>query len=368
MKNIQQACVVGDAMIPGEGFRAAFEAHLADFVETVAVGDWERDWSKLQYRRLEVEKRGPEIEVVPEIVAESGTHAEILMGLFVPISTKVFDAMPDLKIAGVCRAGLENVNVEEADRRGVAVFNVMGRNAEAVSDFTVGLMLAEARNIARAHHAIRNGDWRKSFPNSESVPQLKGKTVGIVGFGHIGQLVAKKLSGFDLTVVVHDPFIDDGTVAAAGATLVSKEDLCRRSDFITVHARLTEASKGMIGRSEFALMKPTAYFINTGRAGLVDHTALTEALSGGRIAGAGIDVFPTEPIPEGDAILALDNVTLTTHIAGTTTEALTNSPSLLMEDIRRLLADASPRYLVNPAVLKNEAFSRWLSRVQGTIH
>lgn len=367
MAKIHQACVVGDAMIPGTGFRSAFEAYLADYVETVTIDDWESDWGKLQYRRLEVEKHGPEIEVVPEIVVTKGKGAEILMGLFVPISTKVLDALPKLKIAGVCRAGLENVNVEAASQRGVLVFNVMGRNAEAVSDFAVGLMLAESRNIARAHCAIKTGEWRKTFANSASVPQLGGKRVGIVGFGYIGQLVAKKLSGFAVDIAVYDPFVDAKTIKEHGGVSVSKEALFRESDFVTVHARLTDENKGMIGRTEFSQMKPSAYFINTGRAGLVDHAALAAALNKQRIAGAGIDVFPTEPISENDELLGLDNVTLTTHIAGTTTEALTNSPALLMEDIRRLFAGESPRYVVNPTVLENESFSQWLSEVKKTI-
>ena len=129
----------------------------------------------------------------------------MLAGLFVPISSKVFDAMPKLRIAGVSRAGVENVNVAEATKRGIVVFNIEGRNAEAVSDFAVGMMLAECRNIARAHFAIKSGQWRKTFSNSDWVPELKGKKVGIIGFGYIGRLVAQKLSGFGVIRLVYDP-------------------------------------------------------------------------------------------------------------------------------------------------------------------
>ena len=114
----------------------------------MVVSDWETNWDQLQYRRLEVEKRGPEIEVVDETIEKEGKDADVLMGLFVPVSSKVMDAMPNLRIVGVSRAGLENVNVAEATKRGILVFNVQGRNAHAVSDFAVGMMLAECRNIA----------------------------------------------------------------------------------------------------------------------------------------------------------------------------------------------------------------------------
>ena len=364
MCRIKKACILGDAMIPGKEFAPAFERYLAKYVGEVEIGDWESDWQKLQHRRLEVEKQGPEIESVPQMISASCSEAELVMGLFVPVSSKLMDAMPKLKIAGVCRAGLENVNLTEATERGILVFNVMGRNAEAVSDFAVAMMLAEARNIARAHYAIKQGEWRKTFSNSDTVPQLNEKTIGIIGFGFIGQLVARKLSGFNTRILVFDPYLDEGVAAEKGVTSVSKDQLFRESDFVTVHARLTDENKGMIGKDEFALMKPTSYFVNTGRAGLIDHGALVETLREKRIAGAALDVFPTEPIGADDELVGMDNVTLTTHIAGTTREALSNSPGLLMEDIERLLSGKKPLFMVNPEVLENEAFSSWLSQVK----
>jgi len=364
MNKINKALLVGDAMIPGSTFEHHFPAYLSDFVQEYKVSDWEDSWDKLQFRRLEVEKRGPEIEEVPELVQTEGAEAEMLMGLFVPVSSKVMKAMPKLRIAGVCRAGLENVNLEEATRRGILIFNVKGRNAEAVSDFAVGLMLSESRNIARAHFAIKNGTWRKTFSNSDHVPQLKGKTIGIIGFGYIGQLVARKLSGFGVNLIVFDPYMDPSVISAAGAMSVEKDELFRTSDFVTIHARLSEESKGMIGAGELGLMKPTSYLINTGRAGLIDHDALLQVLQEGKIAGAGLDVFPTEPLPEESGFRELDNVTLTTHIAGTTAEALTNSPALLMEDMAKFLQGEEARFIVNHEVLENGEFKQWLKTKQ----
>ncbi|MBK5247138.1 MAG: 2-hydroxyacid dehydrogenase [Peptostreptococcaceae bacterium] len=364
MKRIKKACILGDAMIPGELFKPGFDKYLSPYVEEVKVGDWETNAQTLQFRRLEVEKKGPEIEIVPEMITEKDRDTEIAMGLFVPISSKMMEALPNLRIVGVCRAGLENVNLEEATRRGILVFNVMGRNAEAVSDFAVGLMLAEGRNIARAHFAIKQGEWRKAFSNSDSVPQLKEKTIGLVGFGFIGQLVAQKLSGFKTQVLVYDPYANKEIVMKAGVKLVSKEELFSQSDFVSIHARLTDDNKGMVGKEEFALMKPTSYFINTGRAGLVDYKALFDVLKENRIAGAALDVFPIEPIPALDAIVSLDNVTLTTHIAGTTTEALTSSPGLLMEDITKFLEDKNPLFIINPEVMEQEGFKKWITTIR----
>lgn len=354
-----KALLLGDAMIPGEKFEAAWHKCLGAYGDDVVTGGWELNWDKLQYRRLEVEKHGPDIEPADPLILANGADRELLMGLFVPVSAAVMDAMPHLRIVGVSRAGLENVNVSEATKRGILVFNVQGRNAQAVSDFAVGMMLAECRNIARAHYAIKNGTWRKKFVNSEFIPELTGRTVGIVGFGYIGRLVAQKLSGFNVKRVVYDPYASEEDIAAAGCVKVNLETLMSESDFVTLHARLTDENKHMIGAPQLALMKSTAYLINMGRAGLVDNDALADALKEGRIMGAALDVYPTEPLPGDSPLLQLDNVTLTTHIAGTTADALGNSPALLMDDVGRFLSGEKARFIVNPEVLDNATFKAW---------
>lgn len=353
--------LLGDAMIPVQGFKAAWEKYLAPYGSIGFAGDWEPSWDKLQFRRLEVEKQGPEIEPCDPLVLAHGTDCNLIAGLFVPVSAAVIDAMPGLRIIGVSRAGLENVNIKKATERGVLVFNVMGRNAHAVSDFAIGMMLAEARNIARAHYAIKNGTWRKEFANKDNIPELGGKTVGLVGFGFIGSLVAKKLSGFDVKVIVYDPYANQEKLKAAGVTPVGLEELFKTSDFVSIHARLTEENKKMINGDLIGLMKPTAYFINTSRAGLVDQDVLVAALKAGKIQGTAIDVFPTEPIPAESPYLGLDNVTLTSHLAGTTSDALTNSPFLLLEDIAKFVSGGEARYIVNKEVLEHPGFTAWFN-------
>jgi D-3-phosphoglycerate dehydrogenase len=287
-----------------------------------------------------------------------------LAGLFIPVSSKVIEAMPKLRIVGVSRAGLENVNTEKATERGILVFNVMGRNAHAVSDFAIGLMLAEGRNIARAHHAIKKGEWRKTFSNNDNIPEMGGKTIGLVGFGFIGSLVAKKLSGFDVKVMVYDPYADPERIKASGCVPAGLEELFKASDFISLHARLTGENKKMVNKELISLMKQSAYLINTSRAGLVDQEALAGALKDKKIQGAALDVFNTEPIPADSPFLELDNVTLTSHLAGTTSDALTNSPFLLMEDVAKFLKGEEARFIVNKEVIERADFKEWLESVR----
>ena len=170
--------ISGDAMIPGKLFEGAVTKHLGKYVDNYVVGDFETNWGSLQERRLLVEQQGPEIEVIPDVVLEN-KDADILTGLFVPVSSKLMDEMPNLRIVGLARAGKENINLDYATKKGILAFNIMGRNAEAVSDFTIGMMLSESRNIARAHHSIKNRGWQKEFSNINFIPQLKNKKIGI---------------------------------------------------------------------------------------------------------------------------------------------------------------------------------------------
>lgn len=356
--------LLGDAMIPSAGFAGAWDKYLAPYGEKVFVGDWETSWDELQRRRLIVEQQGPEVEPCDPLILEHGKDANVLCGLFITCSSKVMDAMPNLRMIGVSRAGLENVNVEEATKRGILVFNVMGRNAQAVSDFAISLMLAEARNTARAHHAIMSGQWRKKFSNSHAIPELEGKTFGLVGFGYIGSLVAKKLQGWDPRILVYDPYADPERIKAAGCIPATLEEVFSESDFVSLHARLTKENKGMIDARLINMMKPTAVFVNTSRSGLVDQDALVKALREKRILGAALDVFDEEPLPSDSPYLELDNVTLTTHIAGTTADALGKSPYLLMNEMAKFLAGEDSRFIVNREVLENPAFKAWLEGVR----
>ena len=354
----------GDPMINGDIFEKAIKKHLGKYVNEIFVGDWETDYQRLQERRLKVEQQGPEIEDIPDVVLQHGKNSEMLTGLFVPVSSKLMDAMPNLRIVGLSRGGTENINIEEATKRGILAFKVEGRNAEAVSDFTIGLILAESRNIARSHYSIMNGGWQKKFSNDVFIPQLKGKKIGIAGFGYIGRMVAKKLSGWDLDVLVYDAFTIPEEIEKFGYKRVSKEELFRESDFVSINLRLVDATKHWVDRNHLEMMKVTSYFINTARSGLVDMDALFDVLKDKKIAGAALDVFDAEPLEKNNPWITLDNVTLTTHIAGTTTEVLTGSPFLLMEDIERLFNTENPFFILNPEVLFDQRFINWFQGVK----
>ena len=191
--------------------------------------------------------------------------------------------------------------------------NTPGRNARAVAECALGLMLSEVRNLARSYALLKEGIWTRDFPNRDSIPELHEKTVGLVGYGAVARLVAGYLHALGSHVLAFDPYVTGPT---PGVTLVDLDTLMRRSDVVSLHARLTEETHHLIGSAELELMKPTAILVNTARSGLLDEDALVRALSERRIMGAALDVFDTEPLPKGHALLALDNVTLAPHLAG----------------------------------------------------
>ena len=181
------------------------------------------------------------------------------------------------------------MDVEYANSKGILVYNTPGRNADAVADFTIGAMIAECKILPEAYGS--EGRWIREYPNLH-IPDLPGKTVGIIGLGEIGLKVAKRLTGFDVNMIAYDPYAKD---VPDYIELVSLEQLMKESDFVTIHARLTKETERMIGAELINMMKPTAYLINTSRSALVDEKALYQALKEGRLAGAALDVFDVEP-------------------------------------------------------------------------
>jgi len=335
---------IGDLYIPAEFMEAGYK-ELADAGVDVVVRQWHHDTlADLQKDNLAVEQGGPEaVKLPPELIHDVADY-EIISGQFPPIGRDVIDAARKLKVLAVLRGGVENVAAEYAAERGIAVFNTPGRNARAVAEFTLGVILAEIRNIARAHAALQQATWRKDFPNSEYIPELYGKTVGLVGYGHVGFLVAGYLQAFGSRIVAYDPYVRGDT---APAELVDLPTLLTESDVVSVHARLTDESHHLIGEAELAMMKPSAVLINTARSGLVDEQALIGALQAGRIKGAAVDVFDEEPLCADHPFLKLDNVTLTPHLAGSTKDAFANSPKLMAGHLLRLLRGETDLPIVN---------------------
>lgn len=320
---------IGDLFIPASYIEKGF-APLREKGHVVEVMDWPlKSFDELQNYNLLVETQGCQALQPPQCVFELCADADVIVTQFCTVTRELVDACPKLKAIGVLRGGIENVCSEYAREKGIEVFNAPGRNAEAVSDFTVGMIICEARNIARGHHGILTGRWIRDYSNSGMIPDLPGRTVGLIGCGAIGMKVAKKLSGFDMTLLGYDPFASAERCKEAGIDPVELDELMARADFVSLHARLTAENRHLIDARRLALMKPTAYLINTSRAGLIDEAALVEALRAKKIAGAALDVYEHEPPQPDDPLLALDNVTLTPHMAGGSNDAFFNTPILL---------------------------------------
>jgi D-3-phosphoglycerate dehydrogenase / 2-oxoglutarate reductase len=343
--------VIGDALLPAEVITAGL-ADLDDNLEVTSVLTWgPPDEAEIDRMALRLESDGPEAEDPPKELLPHLAEAEALVVHYCPVSASILARAPRLRVLATCRAGTENLAVDEAVDRGVLVVHVVGRTTEAVSDFAVGLLLAEARNIARAHRRLVEGGWDKRFPNSAFTPELEAKTVGVVGFGQVGAAVARKLQGFRVRLLGHDPFVADEKIRAGGADSVALDRLLGESDFVTLHARPQPGAPPLIGRRELGLMKPTAFLINTARAALVDTDTLIDALRTGVIAGAALDVHDREPLGPDHPLLGLDNVTLTPHLASSTKECTDKSPRLLAGDLRLLFEGGRPRHALNPELV-----------------
>ena len=346
---------IGDLFIPCSYIEQGF-ASLAPLGVTVETVEWRlEDFDQLQEVNLKIEQAGSDAVEPPDYVAEALRDARIVVTHFCPVTAGLLDRCPQVKVVGVLRGGCENVNVDHARRKGILVFNTPGRNADAVADFTVGVMIAECRNIAKGHHGLKQGQWIRRYPNYRTIPDMPGRTVGLIGLGEIGRKVARRLVGFDVEILGCDPYVSAAAARRSGARLVELDELLRSSDFVSLHARLTQANRKMIGRRELGLMKPTAYLVNTARAHLVDEDALHEALAAGRIAGAAIDVFEAEPPGIDHPLVRLANITVTPHMAGGSVDAFINSPRRLAADMAHLFGDPSEiRFLLNP-----EALAAW---------
>lgn len=333
---------IGDLLIPSEFIEKGFEGFKKNGVSVETV-TWKLDsYDELQHINLLVEQKGAEVYQVPDYILEAVKDADIVITQFCTITKALMDYCENLKAIGVLRGGIENINYEYACKKGILVFNTPGRNATAVADFTVGMLLAECRNIAKSHFELKNGKWIRDYSNAAYVPDLQGKIAGIIGYGSIGRKVAKRLRAFDMEIIVYDPYYKGDEVE-----MVSLEQLMKRSDFVLVHYRLTPETKHMINKEMLDLMKPTAYLINTARSGLVDEVALTETLKAKKIYGAAIDVFDVEPPQEDYPLLQCDNVTVTPHMAGGTKDAFLNSPVLLAKELKKALDGKNTQFLLN---------------------
>jgi D-3-phosphoglycerate dehydrogenase len=250
---------------------------------------------------------------------------------------------PKLKLISVQGVGTDNVDLEAARRRGVTVTNTPGVNSVSVAELALGLIFALVRGIPASDRRLRAGVWQHP-PAFE----LQGKTLGLLGLGAIGSHLAKLAQGIGMQVVAWSWRHDPERAARLGVALVERDELFRRADVVSVHLKNTPEARASIGRREFGLMKPTAVLINTARAALLDQEALVEALQRGRIAGAGLDVYLTEPLPpDQNPFKELDNVVIMPHAGGVTDESNERSRIRPVENVVAFL-EGRPQHVVNP--------------------
>lgn len=271
------------------------------------------------------------------------------------VGREVFEGATRLKLLGVCRADVSHVAVDAATEHGVLVVNTPGRNSVAVAELAVGLMLALLRSIPAAHNMVRSREWVDPTAAYFSLrgAEITGKTIGIVGFGAIGRQVARRLSGFETLILVYDPYVNVQEISEIGASPVGLDELMGQSDIVTLHCPVAPDTLGLIDSRRIALMKRTAYLVNTASTFVIDGDAIVKALREKRIAGAAFDVYETWPVRPDSPLLDLDNVVLTPHVGGATAETIMRHSQTVVDDIERFLRGERPRNLVNPKVWDN---------------
>jgi D-3-phosphoglycerate dehydrogenase len=346
--------IVGDAFVHASFFAHALTTHfhaakLLQAGEELAFATLQTGWPDVpQINNDEIREY---VGNFYEIVALA-QDAQVLVTHVGPLTSAMLQLLPDLQIIGCCRGGPVNINVAAATARRIPVVNAPARNAQAVIEFTLGVMLAECRGISRAHKALSQGIWQGEIYRYEQAGrELQGQTIGLVGFGAIAQGLIPYLKPFNLRILAFDPYVPPERAAALGVELVDLPTLLGAADIVSIHARVTPQTTGLMGATEFAQMKPGAYFINTARGPLVDYAALYAALAGGHLGGAALDTFAVEPPPADWPLLALPNVTVTPHIAGASREAARRGAEIVAQDIANFFAGQPLHHCVNREVL-----------------
>jgi D-3-phosphoglycerate dehydrogenase / 2-oxoglutarate reductase len=295
---------------------------------------------------------------IAEVREASGSEEQMITALqgvsvcvahHAPLTRHVLEHAPDLRLFVVCRGGPVNVNLEAATEKGVVVAYTPARNAAATAEHTVALIMAAIRRVPEADAAIRQGHWKGDYTWETAGFELESAVVGLIGYGAIGKIVARIMRGFGATVIAYDPFADiseeDDVIA------VELDELLRRANVVSLHARETKESRGILGAPQIAKMQRGSVVVNCARGTLVDYDALADALRTGHLFAAAADVFPEEPLPSESPLLKLKNFVMTPHIAGGTRQAAEKAATIAAEEVRRFLAGEELRYCANPEAM-----------------
>jgi D-3-phosphoglycerate dehydrogenase len=282
-------------------------------------------------------------ELLPALASANA----VLVRSATKMDAEAIAAAPNLKIIARAGVGLDNVDIPAATAAKVLVVNAPTSNIVSAAELAVSLLLAVARNVVPANLALKNGQWKRSqFGGVE----LQGKTVGIIGMGKIGMLVAQRLAGFDMKFVAFDPYVTTAPNGGPVINMVSLDELLAASDFVTIHIPKTTETQGLIDSAALAKMKPTAFVINAARGGVLDESALFDALTAGTIAGAGLDVYATEPCTDSP-LFGLDNVVATPHLGASTEEAQEKAGVAVAESVVAVFAGSEVPGEVNAKLI-----------------
>jgi len=311
----------------------------------------------------------PEAAVLAEVgakllIAQTGTEAELLslvpqadaiLTCFAQVPASVIRAGEKLQVVGRYGIGVDNIAVAECTRRGIPVTNVPAYCLDEVAEHAMAMLLALARKVAFYDRAVhQDGNW--ALQTGMPMYRVKGRTLGIVGFGKIGQTLAEKAKGFGLRIIASDPFMKADVVRQHGAELVSLDDLFTQSDFVSLHSPATPDTQHLVNAERLRKMKPTAFLINTARGAIIDQDALYTALQECWIAGAALDVFVPERLPADHPLLTLPNLITTPHVAFYSEESVLELEVKAARNVAAILSGRRPEAVVNPEVLN---LPRW---------
>jgi len=260
------------------------------------------------------------------------------------VTADLLAAADALKVVGRAGTGLDNVDIPAATAKGVIVMNTPGQNSNAAAELALGHIFALSRHIARGHRGVKEGKWEKKQLRGREV---KGKTLGILGLGNIGRILAELGKGVKMDVIGYDPFLSADDIAARGAQPVSFEDLLARSDYLSIHVPKTKETAGLFNAANLAKMKDGAYLINCARGGIVDEAALCDALASGKLSGAALDVFEREPLPADSRIMFADDLVCTPHLGANTHEAQVNVAIAVAQQMSKFLKTGVADFAVN---------------------
>jgi D-3-phosphoglycerate dehydrogenase len=275
------------------------------------------------------------------------------------LSAEIIAGLTNCKVIGCGSIGTDRVDVDAATRHGIPVTNVPDVFTEEVADHTLALLLAAHRHLYEMHQLIRAGRWTDAHPYLRRFPRLYGQTLGLIAFGNVARAVTRRAQAFGLRVIAYDPYVSENEMTSLGVEPVGFGELLQRADFVSNHSPLNAETHYIMGREQFAAMKPTAMFINAGRGPSQDEEALIEALQRGLIAGAGLDVFETEPADPENPLFQMDNVIVTPHVASATARMMPETRRRLGQEIALVLQGKWPRSAVNPQTLQHSSLERW---------